>query len=63
MNWNPSMEERKYLELVISMTTDCLIGKGTVDLSTYTTNLCMICAKIKTIANNPLNSTTKDVVG
>ncbi len=47
MNWIPTIEEKEYLNLVLAMTTDCLCNKGTADLSTYTTNLRMICAHLE----------------
>lgn len=39
MNWQPNEEQRKYLNTIFSMTVDCLMGKGTVDRGTYTSNL------------------------
>lgn len=38
-NWEPNNKERKYLVLVMSMTTDCILGRGTVDRETYVGNL------------------------
>jgi len=37
--WQPNKEERKYLELVLNMTLDCLLGKGTDTKKTYLENL------------------------
>lgn len=39
MRWNPTVEQQKYLDLVLSMTTDCLRGKGTDTVLTYLRNL------------------------
>ena len=44
MYWTPNEEEKKYLELIIGMSSDCLCSNGTVDLQTYIKNL-------KTIVN------------
>ena len=40
--WTPNDAEKKHLELVIAMSTDCLMGNGTVDVITYVRNLRMI---------------------
>ena len=42
MSWKPTDEEAKYLKLVVSMSTDCLLGKGTIDGDTYISNLLII---------------------
>jgi len=42
MEWIPTAKERKYIELVISMSTDCLMGRGTQNADTYCLNLIMI---------------------
>ncbi len=42
MNWQPNKEQGKYLNTIASMTVDCLMGKGTVDRGTYTSNLKMM---------------------
>ena len=40
--WKPSEEEKKYLELLLSMVTDCLLGRGTEDEKTFLANLKLI---------------------
>ena len=42
MKWQPNLEERKHLELIIIMATDCLLGKGTDTKKTFTQNLELI---------------------
>ena len=42
MKWKPSEEERKYIELIVSMSIDCLMNNGTVDVKTYILNLKII---------------------
>jgi len=37
--WTPDNKQQKHLELVMSMTTDCLMDRGTDRVSTYTANL------------------------
>lgn len=37
--WIPTNDEKRYLDLIASMTVDCLLGKGTVNRRTYTDNL------------------------
>jgi len=59
MDWIPSVEEEKYLKLVISMSTDCLIAKGTINLSTYITNLRIICDGLEGIVNQEIRATEK----
>ena len=39
MNWIPSKDEQKYLELVASMSIDCIMGRGTSDRKAYVNNL------------------------
>ena len=48
-NWQPSAEENKYLELIASMTIDCIGHSGTHTRSTYINNLRMICDKMENI--------------
>ena len=41
--WKPSPEEREYIELIMSMSADCLQDNGVVvTRRTFTTNLRMI---------------------
>lgn len=40
--WQPDAEESKYVRLVMSMSLDCLMGKGTTTPAAYTKNLRMI---------------------
>ncbi len=47
--WIPSEKELEYLKLVISMTTDCLVGNGVDTRHTYTENLIMIADKLKDV--------------
>lgn len=44
--WKPSEKERHYLELVMSMTTDCLMGRGVDSVETYVSNLNRITGQI-----------------
>ena len=37
--WEPNEREKKYLELIAVMTTDCMLGIGTLDRKTYFYNL------------------------
>ena len=37
--WKPTEEEAKHLKLVMSMSIDCLMEKGTSDKETYLANL------------------------
>lgn len=39
MAWKPSKEEKRFVELVAAMSTDCLMGNGTTDRKTYLLNL------------------------
>jgi len=55
MAWHPSTEERKYIELIVSMSVDCLMNKGTVDAMTYVANLKIAANSIQEIANKSLN--------
>ena len=48
--WKVLAKEKEYLELIISMTTDCLMGKGTDSRSAYTSNLRMIANCIDAIS-------------
>ena len=57
MKWQPSKEENKYLQLVLSMTTDCVMGKGTDTVETYAMNLRSIAKGIEAIANKLIEST------
>jgi len=45
-SWHPSEKENEYLRLVLSMTGDCILGNGTVDRHTYTSNLIRIATAI-----------------
>jgi hypothetical protein len=46
MTWKPNEEEKKYLELVMSMSTDSLMGKGVATRKAYTLNLKAIADRI-----------------
>ena len=37
--WTPNKTEKKHMELIVSMSIDCILGKGTDNLDTYLTNL------------------------
>ena len=39
MSWNPNHEEKKLLQLILSMTMDCILGKGTDTKETYFANI------------------------
>ncbi len=58
MIWRPSEEENKYLQLVLSMTTDCVMGKGTDTVETYVMNLRNIAKCIEVLANKPIETTS-----
>ena len=45
-NWEPDITEQKYVKLVMSMSMDCLLGKGTDTPKAYTQNLRMIADQI-----------------
>jgi len=47
MKWKPSEEERKHIELIVSMSIDCLMNNGTVDVKTYVSNLKIIADSIQ----------------
>lgn len=53
MNWKPSKEQSRYLNLIISMSTDCLMGKGVDTQETYVTNLKMITDQLTQPGNAP----------
>ncbi len=40
--WEPTSEEAKYLNLIMSMCLDCLMNKGTKDRKTFISNLKLI---------------------
>jgi len=31
MNWIPTVEQKKYVELIASMSIDCMLGGGTIN--------------------------------
>ena len=37
--WSPNDEERKYIELIMSMCVDCLSSRGTENRRTFISNL------------------------
>ena len=39
MSWKPTKEQKEFLLLVLSMTTDCFLGKGTETVESYVLNL------------------------
>jgi hypothetical protein len=43
MSWKPDDEQRQFLNTIASMTYDCLMGNGTVDVETYLSNLRIMC--------------------
>lgn len=53
MSWNPTTEQYKYLELIASMTIDCMAGKGAESLETYRKNLLAISDQIPDIERDP----------
>jgi len=63
MKWQPSKEEHKHLKLVLSMTTDCMMGKGTDTVKTYAMNLRNIAEGIEVIANKPTGQRPEKVPG
>ena len=46
MSWKPDEEEKKYIELVMSMSSDCLLGRGTSNLQTFCENLNLIAGRL-----------------
>jgi hypothetical protein len=51
--WQPTSKEAQYVNLIMSMCTDCLLHRGTVDCATFTGNLRMITDQLDQIANAP----------
>jgi hypothetical protein len=49
--WQPTLKEEQYVKLIMSMCTDCLMHRGTVDCATFTGNLRMIADQLDQIAN------------
>jgi|GEM_PF-6832886 len=47
------------MELVMSMTVDCLMGKGTADRATYVANLHRIAAAIDNLPGNSNHDHTR----
>lgn len=58
MQWRPSEEENRYLQLVLSMTTDCVMGKGTDTVKAYANNLRLIAKCIEGLVNKSIEPTT-----
>jgi hypothetical protein len=48
--WEPTENEKRYLQLIISMSVDCCMGRGTQDRRTYTDNLRVCANQIDEIA-------------
>ena len=48
--WQPDAHEREFLELIFTMTSDCLLGTGVDNVDTYISNLSMIADRLKDIA-------------
>ncbi len=44
--WKPSEEESKYLKLIISMATDCLLGNGVDTITAFKNNMEIILGQI-----------------
>ena len=44
--WKPDAEEIRYLQCVVSMSTDSLVGQGTDSRKTFTNNLRMIAEQL-----------------
>ncbi len=59
MEWRPSEEENRYLQLVLSMTTDCVMGKGTDTVETYAMNLRNIAKGIEVVDSSTIKPTPK----
>ena len=55
MRWTPNTTERRYVKLAMSMSADCLFGRGTVDVETYADNLRLIADQISTAESRPAN--------
>lgn len=63
-DWQPDTKEQAYLRLVMSMSLDCLMCKGTSTAATYTKNLRMIADQINEYnqpkeGNKPIHPTEK----
>jgi|GEM_PF-4341411 len=43
MSWKPSEKDQKFIELLVSMCADTLIGSGVVNKETFISNLKIIC--------------------
>ena len=54
MTWHPSTEEKEYLQCILSMTIDCMMGKGTDTVETYGSNLKIAANGIQKIEAKPL---------
>ncbi len=50
--WEPSVEEKKYLDLVMAVSVDCSLGRGTVDRETYLANLESVIKLLGDVTNN-----------
>jgi len=50
MTWLPNKEEENYIKLIIGMSTDCLLQKGTDNIKTYINNLKMIISQLEEIS-------------
>jgi len=61
IKWIPSKEETKYLELIPTMTTDCLMKSGTDSYKTYVSNLRNIADGIDKIERNSQDSSSKSI--
>lgn len=45
--WRPDDAQKKVLNIIMSMTTDCLLNRGTVDVETYVSNLKAYCGMLE----------------
>ena len=45
--WCPNKKDQQYLDLILSMTADCLMGNGTESRNVYIQNLEIIIKKMK----------------
>jgi hypothetical protein len=51
MSWQPDKKEESFLRIILGMTTDCLLGDGVSNLSTYISNLKMYVNALEQIKN------------
>ena len=46
-SWVPDPKQRQVLNVIMSMTTDCLLNRGTDDVETFVSNLRTYCEMLE----------------